>query len=152
MRKVIANLFASLDGFAVDRDGEMRWVTDDYGEETEKFVQDAHYSMDVMLLECVTYQEFVSYWPSASVEEEPLADRMNSIPKLVESLLQDGLLDELKLAIHPVVAGSEKRLFKDGRAPKRLRLVDSKTTGTGVSILTFRPAGKVESGSFAVER
>jgi len=31
MRKVIANLFASLDGFAVDRDGEMRWVTDDYG-------------------------------------------------------------------------------------------------------------------------
>jgi len=75
----------------------------------------------------------------------------DSIPKLVESLLQDDLLDELKLAIHPV-AGSGKRLFKDGRAPKRLRLVDSKTTGTGVSILTFRLAGKVESGSFAVER
>ena len=38
MGRVIANLFASLDGFAVDRDVEMRWVTDNYGKEKEKFV------------------------------------------------------------------------------------------------------------------
>lgn len=60
-------------------------------------------------------------------------------PSLVESLLQDDLLDELTLMIHPVVAGGGKRLFEDGRALKRMRLVDSKTTATGVSILTYQP-------------
>jgi dihydrofolate reductase len=60
-------------------------------------------------------------------------------PSLVESMLQDDLLDELTLMIHPVVAGGGKRLFKDGRALKRMWLVDSKTTATGVSILTFEP-------------
>jgi dihydrofolate reductase len=65
-------------------------------------------------------------------------------PTLVEALLQDDLLDELELMVHPVVAGGGKRLFKDGRALKRLRLVDSNTTSTGVSILAYRPAGKSE--------
>jgi dihydrofolate reductase len=65
-------------------------------------------------------------------------------PTLVENLLQDDPLDELELMVHPVVAGGGKRLFKDGRALKRLRLVGSKTTSTGVSILAYRPAGKSE--------
>jgi dihydrofolate reductase len=60
-------------------------------------------------------------------------------PTLVESLLQNDLLDELTLMIHPVVVGSGKRLFKDGRALKRLKLVASKTTSTGVSIVTYQP-------------
>ncbi len=58
-------------------------------------------------------------------------------PTLVESLLQDDLLDELTLMLHPVIAGHGKRLFKDGRALKRLKLVDSKTTSTGVVLLTY---------------
>ena len=61
-------------------------------------------------------------------------------PTLVESLLRDGLLDELKLMIHPVVVGGGKRLFSDGGALKRLKLVASKTTGTGVLIAAYRPA------------
>jgi dihydrofolate reductase len=61
-------------------------------------------------------------------------------PTLVESLLQANLLDELTLMIHPVVAGSGKRLFQDGNALKRLNLVDTKITSTGVAILTYRPA------------
>ncbi|MCX6049196.1 MAG: dihydrofolate reductase family protein [Chloroflexi bacterium] len=60
-------------------------------------------------------------------------------PTLVDSLLQADLLDELTLMVHPVVAGSGKRLFKEGGALKRLTLVDSKTTRTGVSLLTFQP-------------
>src|SRR5918996_6134767 len=46
---------------------------------------------------------------------------------LVQSLLQDDLLDELGLMIHPVVVGSGKRLFQEGGGPKGLKLVDSKT-------------------------
>ena len=59
-------------------------------------------------------------------------------PTLVRSLLQNDLLDELTLMLHPVVAGSGKRLFKDGGDLKRLKLVDTKTTRTGVVILTYR--------------
>jgi len=59
-------------------------------------------------------------------------------PTLVRSLLQNNLLDELTLMIHPVVAGSGKHLFKDGGDLKRLKLVDTKTTRTGVVILTYR--------------
>jgi hypothetical protein len=41
--------------------------------------------------------------------------------------------------VHPVVAGKGKRLFKDGSELKRLKLVNSKTTPTGVAILTYQP-------------
>jgi len=60
-------------------------------------------------------------------------------PTLVRSLLEDGLLDELKLMVHPVVVGHGKRFFNDGDL-QRLKLVDSKVTGTGVVILTYQPA------------
>jgi dihydrofolate reductase len=58
---------------------------------------------------------------------------------LVRSLLRDGLLDELRLMVHPVVVGSGKRLFEDGGEPKALKLMDSKTFSTGVLYLTYQP-------------
>jgi dihydrofolate reductase len=60
-------------------------------------------------------------------------------PSLVRSLLHSDLLDTLRLWVHPVVAGSGKRLFKDGDALKRLKLVDSKATSSGCAILTYQP-------------
>ncbi len=59
---------------------------------------------------------------------------------LVRSLLRDGLLDELRLMVHPVVVGSGKRLFEDGEDRKALELVDSRTFGTGVVYFTYQPA------------
>ena len=61
-------------------------------------------------------------------------------PTLVRSLLHSDLLDELMLMVHPVVAGKGKRLFKDGDALKRLKLVNAKTTRTGVLLATYQPA------------
>jgi len=63
-------------------------------------------------------------------------------PTLVESLLQNDLLDELTLMVHPVVVGGGKRLFKEGRDLKRLKLMDSRTTSTGVVILTHQPMSR----------
>ncbi|MGH3088979.1 MAG: dihydrofolate reductase family protein [Rubrobacteraceae bacterium] len=63
-------------------------------------------------------------------------------PTLIGSMLRNDLLDEIRLAVYPVVAGEGKRLFGNGRAPKRLKLVDSRTTAAGVSLLTYEPAGK----------
>jgi len=65
---------------------------------------------------------------------------------LVQSLLQDDLLDELGLMIHPVVVGSGKRLFEEGGDLKALKLIDSKTFSTGVVCLTYQLAGKEEEG------
>ena len=60
-------------------------------------------------------------------------------PTLVQSLLQSDLLDELTLMVHPVVVGRGKRLFKDEGDLKRLKLVATQTTSTGVVILTYQP-------------
>lgn len=59
-------------------------------------------------------------------------------PTLVNSLLQAGLLDELKLVIHNVVVYEGARLFKEGSL-KRLNLTQSKITRSGVAILTYQP-------------
>lgn len=60
-------------------------------------------------------------------------------PTLVRSLLAQGLIDELRLLVHPIVVGSGKRLFETGgRLP--LTLVGSRTLATGVVYLTYGPA------------
>jgi dihydrofolate reductase len=58
---------------------------------------------------------------------------------LVQTLMERDLVDQYRLMIFPVVVGSGKRLFKDGSIAN-LRLVDSKSTETGVLMLTYRPA------------
>jgi dihydrofolate reductase len=75
------------------------------------------------------------------LKEQPGKDiSISGSPTLVRSLLEDGLLDELRLMLHPIIVGSGKRLFEDGSDQKPLQLVDSKTFSTGVLYLTYRPA------------
>jgi dihydrofolate reductase len=59
---------------------------------------------------------------------------------LVDTLTRHDLVDEYRLMIHPIVMGKGKRLFRGEGSPKRLRLVDSQTTSTGVLIVTYAPA------------
>jgi dihydrofolate reductase len=61
-------------------------------------------------------------------------------PQLVQALVEHDLVDELRLMVFPVVLGSGKRLFGEASDKKPLRLVDSKTVGDGVAILTYAPA------------
>ena len=70
---------------------------------------------------------------------------------LVQTLLRHDLVDEFRLWFFPVVIGSGKRLFADGAVPAGLTLVDSTISTTGVLICTFRPAGELVTGSFALE-
>ncbi len=168
MRKVVAGLFITLDGVVESPDKWQEHFDEDMGEAMMEQLA----SQDAVLLGRVTYQEWASYWPSAT--DEPFASFINSTPKyvfsnstlikgdlaqeiaqlkrlpgknigtagsptLVRSLLEQGLLDELILLVHPVVAGSGKRLFKDGNSLKRLQLLSSKPTRTGTVILTYQP-------------
>jgi len=119
-----------------------------------------------------TYEPFASYinntpkyvvsttldkveWKNATLIKGNLAEEITRLkqqpgkniavegsPSLVRSLLQNDLLNELTLMVHPVIAGSGKRLFKDGGDLKRLKLAATKTTRTGVVILTYQPAKK----------
>ena len=59
--------------------------------------------------------------------------------QLAQSLLEQDLVDELRLMVFPVVLGSGKRLFGDTADKKPLRLTDSKTVGDGVTILVYEP-------------
>ena len=61
--------------------------------------------------------------------------------RLVQTLLEHDLVDELRLMVFPVVLGSGKRLFDTTSEKKPLRLSDSKTVGDGVTILVYEPAG-----------
>jgi dihydrofolate reductase len=60
--------------------------------------------------------------------------------ELVQTLMENDLVDEYGLMINPIVLGSGKRLFRDGSAKRPLRLVRSKTSSTGVLIATYEPA------------
>jgi len=64
-------------------------------------------------------------------------------PSLVGSLIQAHLLDSLRLAVFPVVAGSGARLFGQGFPPERLQLIDSLVGKSGVAVLTYKPLGRM---------
>lgn len=70
---------------------------------------------------------------------------------LLRQLFAHDLVDELRLLIHPLVLGGGKRLFADGTPPAALRLVDSRSSPSGVLIAHYRRAGDVATGSFALE-
>ncbi|HWF52739.1 MAG TPA: dihydrofolate reductase family protein [Solirubrobacteraceae bacterium] len=59
--------------------------------------------------------------------------------KLVQGLIEDDLVDEYRLMVHPVLLGSGKRLFGESEQPSDLQLVDATKAGETV-ILTFHPA------------
>jgi dihydrofolate reductase len=59
--------------------------------------------------------------------------------ELIRSLMRRNLIDVYVLMIHPLVLGSGRRLFTDAGSSAALRLVDTKTTTTGVVIATYEP-------------
>jgi len=70
---------------------------------------------------------------------------------LIQTLLKHDLIDEFRLKIFPVTLGMGKRLFSDGTIPASFKLIDNKTSTTGVVIANYERAGIVKTGSFAME-
>jgi dihydrofolate reductase len=78
----------------------------------------------------------------AKLKQQPgKAITVSGSATVVRSLLHDGLLDELRLMIHPVVVGRGARLFEDG-LESTLELVDSTTFTTGVVSVTYQPVAR----------
>src|SRR5689334_24076083 len=79
MRKVIAALFITLDGVVESPD---KWQ-EHFDEDMGQAMMEQLASQDAVLLGRVTYQEWASYWPTAT--DEPFASFINSTPKYVFS-------------------------------------------------------------------
>jgi dihydrofolate reductase len=77
----------------------------------------------------------------AKLKQQPGQDILiGGSGELVRTLMEHDLIDELRIMLYPIILGIGKRLFRDGIDKKALRLVDTKTTSTGVVILTYHPA------------
>ena len=66
---------------------------------------------------------------------------------LVNTFMRHELINEYRLMVFPVVVGSGKRLFRGGIETTALKLVETKTFGSGVVVFTYRPAGNEGEGS-----
>ena len=66
---------------------------------------------------------------------------------LIQLLLKNDLVDELRLKIYPLTLGSGKKLFDDGPIPAAFTLTESLVTTTGVIIASYKRAGEVRTGN-----
>ena len=67
--------------------------------------------------------------------------------ELVQLLLKNDLVDELRLKIHPLTLGKGKKLFDNGTIPAAFTLIESSVTPSGVIIVNYKRAGKVKTGT-----
>jgi dihydrofolate reductase len=67
--------------------------------------------------------------------------------KLIQLLLKNDLVDELRLKIYPLTLGKGKKLFDNGTIPAAFTLMESLATPSGVIIANYKRAGKVKTGN-----
>jgi dihydrofolate reductase len=170
-----------------DRGG---WLVPHFDEATGQFMDEVFGKVDAFLLGRRTYEIFAASWPKVTDPDDPIASRLNTLPKYVVSttlgsadwqnstivntdivaevarlkempgrelqvhgsgmlartLLENDLVDELRLLVFPVIVGAGRRLFPDAGVATGLRLVDSRTTGSGTAIHVYQPTGRPEFG------
>ena len=85
----------------------------------------------------------------AELKQQPGRDlQIHGSARLAQSLLAAGLIDEVRLAVAPVIVGHGRRLFPDGGAPAGLRLVSSETTPGGLALQTYEWAGTPDYATY----
>jgi dihydrofolate reductase len=186
MRKVFLFMMVTLDGFFEGPGHEIDWHNVD--EEFNEFAIDQLNEVDALLFGRVTYQGMASYWPTPLAKENDpiIADKMNTVPKIVfsktldkvewsnsrlvteniageisqlkqeqgrdlalfgsanlaVSLLQMGLIDELRIMVNPVVLGNGKPLFTGIHDKVKLKLIKIRTFRSGNVLLYYQPDKK----------
>lgn len=86
MRKLIFQEFLSLDGYAADKDHSTKFFEGaEYSEDSDDDLLSEMNRFDNILLGANTYKMFVEFWPDADPREQIVADKLNSIPKIIFS-------------------------------------------------------------------
>ena len=186
MRKTIAALQVTVDGFIEGPNGELDWAMAE-DEETWRDLDEMLATVDTFVLGRVMYPAYEQYWlailadpNSAPKNEVAYARRADQVPHLVlsrtldkvawkttrivrdveeirrmkkepgksllalggatlvSSLLNVGLIDELRLMVNPLVLGGGKALFKDVKERHALSLVRAKPLASGKVSLIYR--------------
>ena len=192
MRKIIADLFISLDGVVEEpADWHFPYFNDEMGAAVDAVLGTA----DTVLLGRRTYDDHAGAWPereAAGEEDAEFAKALGDVRKIVVSrqrleltwrnseqlqgdlveavaalknepggpiatsgsisvvrqLLAAGLLDELRLLVHPIAVRKGMRLFDEGERPIPLRLISSEAFSTGVLNLVYGPAGSTGDATY----
>jgi dihydrofolate reductase len=192
-RKLVANLFISLDG-VVEEPGN--WHFPYFNDEMGAAVDAVLSSADTMLLGRKTYDDHAGAWPereAAGGEDAEFAKLLGDARKIVVSrqqleltwrnseqlegdlveavtalksepgdaniaisgsisvvrqLLAAGLLDELRLLVHPIAVRKGMRLFDEGEPPIPLKLLSSEAFSTGVLSLVYGPADSAGDATY----
>ncbi|MEI9810696.1 MAG: dihydrofolate reductase family protein [Bacteroidota bacterium] len=86
MRKVIFQEWLSMDGFAADANNSPSFLEsvtlNKYSDQDQLAMME---NFDTILLGANTYKLFVDFWPTATTDQEIIADKLNSTPKIVFS-------------------------------------------------------------------
>ncbi|MFH8758890.1 dihydrofolate reductase family protein [Streptomyces atroolivaceus] len=206
MAKLTLTTFVSLDGVMQapggpdeDTTGGFEyggWLVPFADEGMGTFMDEVFDRSGAFLLGRRTYDIFSAYWPQVTDPQDPIASRLNTLPKhvvsttltdpvwenttvvagdvpaevaglkegtaegelqihgsgtLAQSLMAHDLIDEVNLLVYPVYLGSGRRLFPDGGQPTAFELTGARTTGSGIAIHTYRPAGRARFGTFDPE-
>jgi dihydrofolate reductase len=152
MGQAIGEGFAAADAMLMGRVNYEEWAAFWPGQDPQENPMAAQMNAMQKYVVSTTLEEPLG-WQNSTLIGENVAEEIATLKQgeggdivisgsgaLVRSLLQYGLLDELKLMIHPVVVGGGKRPLEDFGEQKALELVESKTFETGVLYLTYRPA------------
>ena len=70
---------------------------------------------------------------------------------LLQTLLANDLIDEIRTFTFPIVLGNGKKLFGEGAKPAAFALMDNKLTTKGVTIARYQRAGAVATGDFEMD-
>jgi len=90
-------------------------------------------------------------WNNSTIIKENVAEQISALTQqsgqdillfssgtLVQTLMQQDLVDRYHLLVYPVILGKGKRLFQDG-SQANLRLIDTKVFSSGVAALIYQP-------------
>lgn len=67
--------------------------------------------------------------------------------QLMQTLLKNDLVDELRLRIFPVTIGTGKRLFAEGTIPAAFELIDTQALPSGVILANYKRSGELKTGT-----
>lgn len=85
----------------------------------------------------------------AALKQQPGRDiQIHGSTRLGQSLLDAGLIDELRLVVAPVILGAGRRFFRDGAIPTGLALTGSQTTPSGLALQTYAVTGRPQYGVY----
>ena len=203
--KLTLTQFVTLDGVyqgpggpTEDTSGDFQhggWLVPFFDEALGRYMTGIFDEVDAFLLGRRTYEIFAASWPKVADADDPIASRLNTLPKyvasrsleradwqnstilggdvaaevaklkekpgrelqmhgsgaLAQTLLDAGLIDTIRLIVFPVVLGSGKRLFAEGRTPSSFRLADLTSTPSGVTMQTLELTGPPTYGEVELE-